>query len=275
MQREDGKFRNFLDYRRNYLDNEGSDDSNGRAIWACGYTIWKAPNDFYRSMTYECFRKTLPIIPKLNLRGKAFAILGISCYLRAFQNDEKVFIILKDCVNSLMEEYKAQKDKDWLWFENILCYDNAIMPMALFNAYQHLKDEQILIVAQETLSFLEKNSFKNGKLSLIGNNGWYKKGQTRAQFDQQPIDATAFVLAFQSAYRSTHNKEYLTKMKDAFDWFLGENDLGLSLYDLETKGCSDGLHQNGISMNQGAESTISFLLALLAMIEEYEIESIG
>lgn len=274
MQKDDGRFRNFLDYRRNYLDNDGSDDSNGRAIWACGYTIWKAPNDFYRSMASECFKKTFPNITKLNLRGKAFAILGLCAYLRAYQNDEKAFILLKECVDYLISAYEKNKDEKWKWFEDILCYDNAILPMSLFNAYQHLKDEKILNIAIESLKFLEENSLKGGKLSIIGNNGWYRKGQTRAQFDQQPIDATAFVLAYQSAYRATHDKQYLEKMKISFDWFLGENDLGLSLYDIDTKGCSDGLHKDGISMNQGAESTISFFLALLAMIEEYEIESI-
>lgn len=275
MQKDDGKFKNFLDYNRNFMDHEGSDDSNGRTIWACGYVIWKSPNDSYRSMASECFRKTFPNIPKLNLRGKAFAMLGLCSYLRAYQNDERAFILLKECSKNLIEAYSVKRDGDWHWFEDILCYDNAIMPMALFNAYQHLKEEDILKIAVESLAFLEKLIFKNGKMSIIGNNGWYKKGHARAQFDQQPIDAAAMVLALQSAYRATHNKEYLTRMKEAFDWFMGENDLGMPLYDIDTKGCADGLHQSGVSMNQGAESTISFLMALLAMIEEYEIESLA
>lgn len=275
MQKDDGKFRNFLDYNRNFMDQEGSDDSTGRTIWACGYIIWKSPNESYRSMASECFRKTFNNIPKLNLRGKAFAILGLCSYLRAYQNDEKAFVLLKECTKHLLEAYGRKRDDAWHWFEDILCYDNAVMPMALFNAYQHLKEEDVLKTAVESLAFLEKLTFKNGKMSVIGNDGWYSKGKTKAQFDQQPIDAAAMVMALQSAYRATHNKEYLTRMKEAFDWFMGENDLGMSLYDIETKGCADGLHKDGVSMNQGAESTISFMLALLAMIEEYEIESLA
>ena len=274
MQKEDGRFRNFLDYRRNHLDHEGSDDSSGRTIWACGYIIWKAPNESYRSMASECFRKTFGNIPRLNLRGKAFAILGLCSYLRAYQNDERSFILLKECAGHLLEAYTRQREDNWHWFEDILCYDNAVMPMALFNAYQHLKDENVLKTAVESLAFLEKLTFRNGKMSVIGNDGWFRKGKEKAQFDQQPIDAAAMVMALQSAYRATHDKNYLTRMKEAFDWFMGENDLGMPLYDIETKGCADGLHKSGVSMNQGAESTISFLLALLAMIEEYEIESL-
>jgi glycosyltransferase involved in cell wall biosynthesis len=274
MQKEDGRFRNFMDYNRNFMDQDGSDDSNGRTIWACGFIIWKSPNESYRSMASECFRKTFGNIPKLNLRGKAFAILGLCAYLRAYQNDEKAFVLLKECSKHLLEAYGRQRKNDWHWFEDILCYDNAVMPMALFNAYQHLKEESVLKTAVESLAFLEKLTFRNGKMSVIGNDGWYRKGHNKAQFDQQPIDAAAMVMAMQSAYRATRDKEYLTRMKEAFDWFMGENDLGMPLYDIETKGCADGLHKSGVSMNQGAESTISFLLALLAMIEEYEIESL-
>lgn len=274
MQKEDGRFRNFMDYNRNFMDQDGSDDSNGRTIWACGFIIWKSPNESYRSMASECFRKTFGNIPKLNLRGKAFAILGLCAYLRAYQNDEKAFVLLKECSKHLLEAYGRQRKDDWHWFEDILCYDNAVMPMALFNAYQHLKEESVLKAAVESLAFLEKLTFRNGKMSVIGNDGWYRKGHERAQFDQQPIDAAAMVMAMQSAYRATRDKQYLTRMKEAFDWFMGENDLGMPLYDIETKGCADGLHKGGVSMNQGAESTISFLLALLAMIEEYEIESL-
>ena len=160
---------------------------------------------------------------------------------------------------------------DWRWFEEIICYDNGIMPMALFQTYALLREDKYLQAARETLEFLEKNLIRDGRLSIIGSNGWYKKGGSRAQYDQQPIDATAMVLAYQSAYWVTQDKEYLKKMRLAFGWFLGENDMGMSLYDHETKGCADGLLPEGVSLNQGGESTVSFLMALLAMIEEYEI----
>jgi len=274
MQKDDGKFINFLDYRHAYMEDVGSDDSNGRAIWALGYLVWRTHNDAYRSFAAEMLKKTFPNIPKLNLRGKANAVLGLVCYLRVYGGDEQALHILKDMSKDIMDAFLNNKSQDWSWFEDILCYDNAILPMSLFNAYSILKDEKMLAAAKESMAFLEGIIFKNGILSIVGNEGWYKKGGPRAQFDQQPIDVTAVVLAYQSAYRVTNDIEYLKKMKTAFGWFLGDNDMGVPMYDAESKGCSDGLMKNGPSMNQGAESTVSFLTALMAMIEEYEIENL-
>lgn len=274
MQKEDGSFANFLDYKRNHMEEKGSDDSNGRAIWALGFLIWRNKNEAYRSFAAETLKRTFNIIPKLNLRGKAFAVMGLVCYLRTYNSDEQAYELLKRISSDIEASYRAHAGEQWQWFENILCYDNAIMPMSLFNAYSVLNDEKLLKSAKESLSFLEKIVFKDGILSVVGSNGWYTKGGTRAQFDQQSIDAASTVMALQSAYRVTHETEYLKKMKLAFDWFLGENDLGIPMYDMVSKGCSDGLMQGGASMNQGAESTVAFLLALLAMMEEYELEAL-
>jgi len=274
MQNPDGHFRNFLDYQRHFLDETGSDDAFGRAFWALGYIIWRPPRNAYRSMAYECFQKALPHVPKLNLRGKALAMLGLVSYLRCYQGDESVTAKLRECADYLVSLYEKVSDDNWQWFEDIICYDNGIMPMALFQTYSILREEKYLTVAKKTLEFLEKNITHNDHLSIVGSSGWYKRGGVKAKYDQQPIDATAMVLAYQSAYRVTEDKEYLKKMKQAFGWFLGENDMGMSLYDHETKGCADGLLPEGVSLNQGGESTVSFLMALLAMIEEYEIASV-
>ena len=272
MQNPDGRFRNFIDYQRHFLDETGSDDAFGRALWALGYIIWRPPRDAYRSLAYECFKKALPHVRELNLRGKALAMLGLVSYLRCYQGDESVTAQLRECADYLLALYKAVSDDTWRWFEDIICYDNAIMPMALFQTYSILREEKYLQIARESLEFLEKNMVHNDRLSIVGSRGWYKRGGERAQYDQQPIDAAAMVLAYQSAYRVTREKDYLIKMRQAFGWFLGENDMGMSLYDHETKGCADGLLPEGVSLNQGGESTVSFLMALLAMIEEYEIE---
>jgi len=271
MQNPDGRFRNFMDYQRRFLDEAGSDDSFGRAFWAFGYIIWRPPRDAYRSLAFECFQKALPHVRGLNLRGKSLAMLGLAAYLRCYQGDERVTALLRECADYLLALYKDVATDDWRWFEDIICYDNGIMPMALFQTYALLREEKYLQAATETLEFLEKNLIRDGRLSIIGSNGWYRRGGSRAQYDQQPIDATAMVLAYQSAYAVTRDKEYLKKMRLAFGWFLGENDMGMSLYDYETKGCADGLLPEGVSLNQGGESTVSFLTALLAMIEEYEI----
>ena len=271
MQNPDGRFRNFMDYQRRFLDETGSDDAFGRALWALGYIIWRPPRDAYRSLAFECFQKALPHVRGLNLRGKALAMLGLAAYLRCYQGDESVTALLRECADNLLALYRDVATDDWRWFEDIVCYDNGIMPMALFQTYALLREEKYLQTARETLEFLEKTMTHDGRLSLVGSSGWYKKGGPRAQYDQQPIDATAMVLAFQSAYWVTQDKDYLKKMRLAFGWFLGENDMGMSLYDHETKGCADGLLREGVSLNQGGESTVSFLMALLAMIEEYEI----
>ena len=272
MQNPDGRFRNFIDYQRHFLDETGSDDACGRALWALGYIIWRPPRNAYRSLAYECFKKALPHVRGLNLRGKALAMLGLVSYLRCYQGDESVSALLRECADYLLALYKDVSDDNWRWFEDIICYDNGIMPMALFQTYSILREEKYLQVAGETLEFLEKATSHNGRLSIVGSRGWYKRGGPRAQYDQQPIDAAAMVLAYQSAYRVTQEKKYLKKMRWAFGWFLGENDMGMSLYDHETKGCADGLLPEGVSLNQGGESTVSFLMALLAMIEEYELE---
>jgi glycosyltransferase involved in cell wall biosynthesis len=270
-QNPDGRFRNFMDYQRRFLDEVGSDDSFGRALWALGYIIWRPPRDAYRSLAFECFQKALPHVRGLNLRGKALAMLGLAAYLRCYQGDESVAALLRECADHLLVLYRHTAGDDWRWFEDIICYDNGIMPLALFQTYALLREEKYLHVAKETLEFLEKNLIHDGRLSIIGSNGWFRRGGVRAQYDQQPIDATAMVLAYQSAYWVTQDKEYLKKMRLAFGWFLGENDMGMSLYDHDTKGCADGLLAEGVSLNQGGESTVSFLIALLAMLEEYEI----
>ncbi|MBU0630618.1 MAG: glycosyltransferase [Candidatus Margulisbacteria bacterium] len=272
LQNPDGNFHNFIDYQRRFLDETGSDDAFGRALWALGFIIWRPPRNAYRSLACECFHKALPQVRGLNLRGKALAMLGMTSYLRCYQGDESVTALLRECADHLLAVHQDVSDDNWRWFEDIICYDNGIMPMALFQTYSILHEEKYLRVARETLDFLEKVTSNNGRLSLVGSRGWYKKGGERGQYDQQPIDATAMVLAYQSAYRVTRETAYLKKMRWAFGWFLGENDMGMSLYDHETKGCADGLLPEGVSLNQGGESTVSFLMALLAMIEEYELE---
>ena len=176
MQNPDGRFRNFMDYQRHFLDEAGSDDSFGRALWALGYIIWRPPRDAYRSLAFECFQKALPHVRGLNLRGKSLAMLGLAAYLRCYQGDESVTALLRECADYLLALYKDVAGDDWRWFEDIICYDNGIMPMALFQTYALLREDKYLQVARETLEFLEKNLIHDGRLSIIGSNGWYKRG---------------------------------------------------------------------------------------------------
>ncbi|MFH1539429.1 MAG: glycosyl transferase, partial [bacterium] len=266
-QREDGLFHSRLSYQREFMDDVSPDNSIGRAIWALGHVVWRPTLRGHRAVANECFDKTFTHIPKLNLRGSAFAAMGLSAYLKHFQNHELARRTLRETCARIVDHYDNCADGEWNWFEEILVYDNAIMPCALFHGYRETKEESFLSTALSSLAFLEKVCFSSGNLRIVGNDGWYPKGGKMAAFDQQPVDAADFVLAYREAYHCTGENKFLSRMKRSFNWFLGRNDLGMPLYDFETAGCADGLTSSNISFNQGAESTVSFLMALLAMME--------
>jgi hypothetical protein len=167
----------------------------------------------------------------------------------------------------MIGRYQAEATADWRWFEPTLTYDNATLPLALFKAYAITGEPATLRVARDSLDFLDVTCFENDQLRLVGNEGWHKRGGAKALADEQPIDAAAFVLAFRGAYLATKDPHYLRRMRDAFGWFLGENRLGLPLYDFSTAGCRDGLGMTQANANQGAESTVCFLMALIDMLE--------
>jgi hypothetical protein len=155
-----------------------------------------------------------------------------------------------------------------MWFEDKLTYDNAVLPHALFAAGTALQNSEYLAVAKKTCEFLLANTYTGRRFSFIGCNGWYHRGKAKAQFDQQPIEAASTILMLKAAYEAAKDKKFLSLQRKAFNWFLGENNLGIPLYDSATKGCSDGLGPGGINGNQGAESTLSFLLSQLTMLVE-------
>lgn len=273
MQNTDGTFRGFLSFDRRFLDKRGAEDTFGRAVWALGYQIRFPVNDYYFHLAKEMFAKALPNITDLNsLRGIADTMIGLSHYLMRYQEDEAVMNMLKPMADKLLYSYNEIEDGDWGWFEKRLTYDNGILPLSIFHAYQVLGDEKLLRVAEDTCGFLEKVLFENEYLSLVGNAGWYEKGAEKARFDQQPVDAMSVVLMFRQAYRVTGNRHYLERMYTSFMWFLGENDLGIPLYNFETKGCHDGLSSKGVNLNQGSESSITYLISYLTVLDAYEKE---
>jgi len=267
MQNEDGTFRNFLGFNRDYLDKIGSEDSFGRTIWALGYLVRFSPNEAYFQMGKEMLSKACPHYRRLkSIRGISNTIIGICHYLHRFPGDENYYNLLIDLTYKIINKYKTENSDDWQWFEPMLVYDNGIIPLSLFHAYEIIRDQKILEVAKESMEFLESLTFKEDCLSLIGNNKWYKKGGKRSQYAQQPIDAMAMVLMFYQAFVVTKDKKYIEKTYTSFKWFLGDNDLRIPLYDFETKGCNDGLESYGVNRNQGAESTLSYLIAYLTVL---------
>ncbi len=271
MQNSDGSFRNFLSFNRNYLDKKGSEDAFGRAIWALGYLIRYAPKDAYYQTGIEIFSKAYPHFEELeSIRGISNTILGICHYLQHRPSDENMISVLRNISCKLLADYDKHKTPEWRWFEPVLTYDNGLMPHALLHAAEVLKDENLKKAGIESMDFLTDVTFREEYLSIIGNEKWYHRGEERSEFAQQPIDAMAMVLMYYQAYLLTKDNIYLDKLYKSFMWFLGDNELRLTLFDFETKGCCDALEKDGINRNQGAESTLSYLISHLTVLEAFE-----
>jgi len=269
-QMEDGWFRNFVSYDRHYLDEGGSDDCFGRALWGLGYTIAFAPTPF-RALSKELFDKALNRLDNLTLRGTSYAILGLHYFLDRYPGASEVRRRADDFGSILLDAFRKSSSKKWRWFEDTITYGNATIPHAMFLAAYRSHRDDYMEVAEDSLNFLFDIQLEGDHLSIVGNNGWFPKDKEKAQFDQQPIDASDLIEACKTAYRTTKNKIYLDRMSQCFDWFLGKNDVGDAIYDFRTGGCCDGLTPSGANLNQGAESTLSFLLSLMTM---YEVSSL-
>jgi hypothetical protein len=271
LQNPDGTFRNFLSFNRNFLDEVGSEDSFGRTIWALGYLLGNAPNDAYYQTGKLVFFNASPNFEKLkSIRGIANTMIGISYYLKSNPSDDSMTERLRNLANVLIKHYKENQVTNWNWFESLLAYDNGILPLALLHSAEILNDSKITETAIESMDFLTEHTLKDNYLSIIGNEKWYKKEGERSVFAQQPIDAMAMVLMYHQAYHVTNDKEYLNKLYTSFLWFLGENDLRMSLYDFETKGCCDGFESYGVNRNQGAESSLAYLISHLTVLQAYQ-----
>ena len=273
VQRDDGNFRNFLSFRREYLDEIGSEDSFGRTVWALGYLIHRAPNNSYREFAGELLARSVPHFRELHhLRGIANTMIGVAYYLKAHPDDEALMEELTQLTTRLLNAYAAHRTTDWHWFEEKLTYDNAILPLALLHAHEITGHAPAREVALEALAFLDELSFRNGFLSPVGNQGWYHQDGELPVFDQQAIETMAMVLVYFQAYRTTHEPAFIERMFASYQWFLSENLLRVPLYDQETKGCCDGLQESGLNRNQGAESTLAYLISHLTVLKALELE---
>lgn len=271
MQNKNGTFRNFLSFNRNFLDEVGSEDSFGRTIWALGYLMSNAPNDAYHQTARLIFFASFPNFEKINsIRGIANTMIGICYYLKVNPSDEEMKMTLYRMTNVLIIHFEQNQSENWDWFESLLAYDNGILPLALLHASQVIENKRAKEIAFESMHFLTTHTLKDGYLSVIGNKQWFVKDKKRSIYAQQPIDAMAMVLMYHQAFVLTGQREFLEKLFTSFMWFLGENDLRLSLYDFETKGCCDGFEDYGINRNQGAESSLAYLISHLTVLQAYE-----
>ncbi|GAA4921583.1 glycosyltransferase family 4 protein [Mucilaginibacter defluvii] len=273
MQTDDGNFRNFLSFDRRYLDEIGSEDSFGRTIWALGHLIGCAASNSYREFALELFQKSFPHFKNLRyLRGMANTIIGISLYLQAVPTDEGMVQELNRLTQPLVDAFNDSATDDWQWFEEGMTYDNAILPLALLHSCEITGNEEVRQIALKSMAFLDKLTLSNGYLSPVGNDGWYYRGGTFPVYDQQAIETMAMVLMHFQAYKIFRTPEYIEKMFLSYKWFLGENTLRAPLYDYETKGCCDGLLPTGINRNQGAESTLAYMISHLTVLKAFELE---
>ena len=269
-----GKFHNFLSYSREWQDWEGSQDCQGRAVWALGFAAANAPEAGLRDAACSILSEALPWVEQLTPpRAQANAILGLAEVVHCGALGEKAERALRNLADRLVELFEHTASPDWRWFEPVLTYDNGRLPEALLAAYQVTGDSKYKRVALESLEFLLEVLFPGDVLDLIGNAGWYHRGGQRAHFDQQPIDAEGTVSVCLVASAVTGESRFRRLAERAFAWFLGRNRVGVPLYDGETGGCYDGLQADGVNGNQGAESTLAYLLARLAMEERIAIEA--
>jgi len=270
-QNSDGTVRNMMNFDRTWYEKEAISDAFGRVLWAFGTVMAQPPTPSYLSVIKDCFDNSIEQVQRQLPKGMAYSILGMCDYLKQFPGASDIKRQLELAVEGLVTQYEESHYPDWQWFEDALTYDNAVLPHAMYAAGLTCDNKKYLAVAEKTCEFLLTNTFHGKHFSFIGCNGWYERGKSRAFFDQQPIEAAGMVMMLRTAYDATKNGNFLSLQRKAFDWFLGRNDLHIQLYDFRTKGCHDGLMEDGVNFNQGAESTLSFLLSLLAIVESFSI----
>ncbi|PYQ98427.1 MAG: hypothetical protein DMF96_10795 [Acidobacteria bacterium] len=271
------RFRNVMAYDRRWLDPIGSsEDAHGRAVWALGLVLGRSEQEGFRGLASRLFEHALPAVRKLTSpRAWATAILGIHAYLRRYRGDRNARLIELELADRLLELYARTSQPAWQWFEDVLSYDNAALPQALLAAGLDLERAELTDAGLSALSWLIHVQLGGGSHFVpIGSNGFYPRGGARARFDQQPVEAAVTVSACLEADQVTGDHRWYEEATRAFEWFLGRNDLGLSLYDPLTGGCRDGLHPDRVSQNEGAESTLALLTALVEMrLAEHVIDA--
>jgi glycosyltransferase involved in cell wall biosynthesis len=262
-----GRFRNFLSYSRRWNRSTDYEESHGRALWGLGVTIAESQKDSQIGMAMDLFERALTACEQFDSpRAIAYALLGIVCYSRRFKGDRSTrrFEILLS--ERLFDIYRSNRKEDWPWIEETVTYDNGRIPQALIASGRNREQRSLIDAGLECLDWLLRiQTDDSGHLVLIGNRGWYRRNGKRTRFDQQPVDAGSMAEACVEAFSATEEERWVKESIRCFDWFLGRNDIQAPVYDYTTGGCRDGLGADGVNQNQGAESTLAWLLALITM----------
>ena len=271
MQSEDGQLHNIMDFSHRIVDKPSVGDHLGRAIWAMGAVINSDLPSGLKKSAQLIFDRALPLAKRSESpRTKAYACLGLAERVHCDLKDSNLATNLDELARSLLECYNHNHSSGWEWFEKILSYDNARLCQALFAAYQSLGEEAYMSIAEQSLSFLIRATTVDDTFVPIGSDGWYVKGGTRASYDQQPIEAGCMMEATSLAYKLTRSKPYETALRRALGWFYGVNSKSVTIYDDSTGACFDGITRTGLNENQGAESTLAYLLGATTFIENID-----
>jgi glycosyltransferase involved in cell wall biosynthesis len=265
---ETGRFRNFMSYERKWLETIGSEDSHGRALWGLGVMAGRGQYSGQVALATKLFNDALPVLEGFSdSRAIAFPILGMQAYLRRHDSDQRVRALIRSLGDRLLARFRQYATKDWQWHEAELNYDNARLPEALMACGRVTNDDRMVKAGIDVLEWLRDIQLDpSGQwFAPVGNQGWYPKTGSKAQYDQQPLEAAAMIGASLEAYECTQREEWMQLASTCFNWYLGKNDQHIQLYDYATGGCRDGLEAEGVNENQGAESTLSYLSSLLAI----------
>jgi len=270
---EKGRFRNFMTYERQWTEEVGSEDAHGRALWGIGQSVDFLGNPGQMAMSMTLFNKAIKAVEHFKSpRAIAFALVGIHAYLHKFSGDSEVRRVREIIANRLFDQFKNNATESWPWLENALNYANGKLPHALLLSGQWMQRSDMVDMGLRSLKWLLSVQTEDNHFVPVGNSGWYEKGGTKARFDQQPIEANAMIETCVEAYNITRDKTWFDNAVMCFNWFLGHNDLNIPLYDPKTGGCRDGLMADGINQNEGAESTLAWLLSLMTLQKLYADE---
>lgn len=262
-QNDDGKFKNFMNFQRTFVESVGSEDCFGRCTWVLGRTLSATllPDNIKRSAMHAMNKIVENWTSLSSPRAKALCLVGLSSIP---QHKESLALVLQ-LSESLILHYNNTNTDDWHWFENYMTYGNSFLPMAMFKAYEITKDPLLLQVGTQSMDFLESQTMTPDFFRPIGSNGWLHKGKSAALCDEQPIEAGETTLTYLSLYKISHKKKHLRKAKKCLRWYTGQNSKKLSLIDSETGACYDGLNTEGLNLNQGSECILMYGIAWLEM----------
>jgi len=265
--REGGQFHNQVGYDRRWMDEGGGEDVHGRALWSLGLATALAPNDALVSFAARLFQAALETGESLTApRAWAFGLVGIHAYLQRFQGDAFARRVLSMLAKRLHKRFGENASPDWPWCEDVVTYANAKLPHALILGGAMLSEQSMLQLGLQSLDWLVRMQLnQDGTVSIIGNKGWMCRSGERARFDQQPIEVMSLVEACAAAYRCTQDESWINRARQCFGWFLGANDTRSVLYDYQTGGCRDGPGADGPNLNESAESTLAWLISLIAL----------